>query len=200
MARISSLPLLLAVSLLVHASCQVPVLAQQPLGSSFGAGNPLRPQPGPTAQAPAPPPPAPAGNAGVPYVANLPATNVANQNAGNSGVTNPTPAPIQPQPAPPVAEETSPASADRVTAADIEQRRKQAEEAPDLSEELRGKLAEKPCAVLVRGEDRFGNFNLLSFAKAELDAASVANQRHGMQVYHANYAAEEARHAARFAG
>jgi non-heme Fe2+,alpha-ketoglutarate-dependent halogenase len=69
-----------------------------------------------------------------------------------------------------------------------------------IASHVRGKLAEKPCAVLVRGEDRFGNFNLLSFAKAELDAASVANQRHGMQVYHANYAAEEARHAARFAG
>jgi non-heme Fe2+,alpha-ketoglutarate-dependent halogenase len=69
-----------------------------------------------------------------------------------------------------------------------------------IAPHVRGKLSEKPCAVLVRGADRFGNFNLLEFAKAELDDAAVANQRHGMQVYHANYAAEESRHAGRFAG
>jgi non-haem Fe2+, alpha-ketoglutarate-dependent halogenase len=67
-----------------------------------------------------------------------------------------------------------------------------------IAPHVRGKLPEKPCAVLVRGEDRFGHFDLLSFAKAELDADSVANQRHGMRVYHTNYAAEEARHANRF--
>ena len=67
-----------------------------------------------------------------------------------------------------------------------------------IAPHVRGQLPEKPCAVLVRGKDRYGHFDLLPLAKAELDAESVANQRHAMRVYHANYAAEEARHASRF--
>ncbi len=64
---------------------------------------------------------------------------------------------------------------------------------------VRGKLAEKPGAMLVRGEDRFGNFQLLRPPERELDDDAVANHRLGVGLYHANYAAEEARHEQAFA-
>lgn len=59
-----------------------------------------------------------------------------------------------------------------------------------------GELSEKPAAMLVRGEDRYGHFELLSPPKAELDAEAVATHAHAIGLYHRNYIEAEARHAA----
>lgn len=60
---------------------------------------------------------------------------------------------------------------------------------------VRAKGAITPAAVLVRGEDRFGHFELLAPPKTELDADSLAVHAHAVGLYHEIYVAEEARHA-----
>jgi hypothetical protein len=68
-----------------------------------------------------------------------------------------------------------------------------------ISPSLRGKLPEKPCAMLVRGEDRFGNFEHLPRPQVELDAASLVVHKRAIERYARNYREEESRHSQEFA-
>ena len=51
--------------------------------------------------------------------------------------------------------------------------------------------------MLVRGEDRFGHFELVEPPTAELDDAAVATHDRAMALYRDAYLEEEARHAQR---
>jgi len=53
----------------------------------------------------------------------------------------------------------------------------------------------KPAAMLVRGADRYGHFELVQPAQAELDAAGVAAHDRAVALYRDCYLEEEARHA-----
>jgi hypothetical protein len=55
-------------------------------------------------------------------------------------------------------------------------------------------------AMLVRGEDRHGNFELIEPVKAERDAAALALHQEVSDRYRANYEIQVTRHAERFAG
>ncbi len=55
------------------------------------------------------------------------------------------------------------------------------------------------CAMLVRGEDRYGNFDLVEPPQAERDAAALAVHQLVSDRYRANYREQVQRHAARFA-
>ncbi len=68
-----------------------------------------------------------------------------------------------------------------------------------ISPKLSGKLAKKPCAMLVRGEDRFGNFEHLPRPKGELDAEALSVHKYAIESYAKNYREEEARHSKEFA-
>jgi non-heme Fe2+,alpha-ketoglutarate-dependent halogenase len=68
-----------------------------------------------------------------------------------------------------------------------------------ISPSLRGKLPEKPCAMLVRGEDRFGNFEHLPRPQVELDAPSLVVHKRAIERYARNYREEESRHSQEFA-
>lgn len=54
----------------------------------------------------------------------------------------------------------------------------------------------RPAAMLVRGEDRYGHFDLLAPPGGELDADAVATHDRALGLYRANYLEQEARHAA----
>ena len=56
------------------------------------------------------------------------------------------------------------------------------------------------CAMLVRGEDRYGNFELIDPPKAERDAAALAAHQDVSDRYRENYKIQVVRHAERFAG
>lgn len=51
------------------------------------------------------------------------------------------------------------------------------------------------AAVLVRGRDEFGNFELLEPPAAELDAAAIAAHERATSLYRATYVEQQARHA-----
>jgi non-haem Fe2+, alpha-ketoglutarate-dependent halogenase len=53
----------------------------------------------------------------------------------------------------------------------------------------------KPAAMLVRGTDRFGHFERVEMAKAELDPEGVADHDRAVALYRDCYLEEEARHA-----
>lgn len=57
----------------------------------------------------------------------------------------------------------------------------------------------RPCAMLVRGEDRYGHFELVDPPAAERDAAALAVHRKVSEQYRANYRVQVDRHAAMFA-
>lgn len=54
----------------------------------------------------------------------------------------------------------------------------------------------KPAAMLVRGVDRYGHFELVEPARAELDAQGIATHARAVGLYRDLYIEEEARHAA----
>ncbi len=54
----------------------------------------------------------------------------------------------------------------------------------------------RPAAMLVRGEDRYGHFDLIQPVTTELTAAAVAAHADAIGRYRANYLEQEARHAA----
>lgn len=54
----------------------------------------------------------------------------------------------------------------------------------------------KPAAMLVRGVDRFGHFELVDGAQAELDAQGIATHQRAVGLYRDLYLEEEVRHAA----
>ena len=54
----------------------------------------------------------------------------------------------------------------------------------------------KPAAMLVRGSDRHGHFELLGPPDRELDTAAIAAHEHAVSLYRASYVEQEARHAA----
>lgn len=54
----------------------------------------------------------------------------------------------------------------------------------------------KPAAMLVRGVDRYGHFELVEGAQAELDAKGIATHQRAVGLYRDLYLEEEARHAA----
>jgi hypothetical protein len=53
----------------------------------------------------------------------------------------------------------------------------------------------RPAAVLVRGTDRHGHFELVEPAKAELDAEDLVTHARAVALYRDLYLEEEARHA-----
>jgi non-heme Fe2+,alpha-ketoglutarate-dependent halogenase len=53
----------------------------------------------------------------------------------------------------------------------------------------------KPAAMLVRGSDHYGHFELLEPPVGELDAAAIAAHERAVSLYRANYVEQEARHA-----
>ena len=53
----------------------------------------------------------------------------------------------------------------------------------------------KPAAMLVRGRDHYGHFELMEPAAGELDAAAIAAHERAVSLYRANYVEQEARHA-----
>ncbi len=55
------------------------------------------------------------------------------------------------------------------------------------------------CAMLVRGEDTYGNFDLIAPPSGERDAAALAVHQEVSTRYRANYAVQVERHASRFA-
>jgi hypothetical protein len=55
-------------------------------------------------------------------------------------------------------------------------------------------------AMLVRGEDRYGNFDLIEPPRAERDAAALAMHQEVSDRYRENYKIQVVRHAERFAG
>jgi hypothetical protein len=55
------------------------------------------------------------------------------------------------------------------------------------------------CAMLVRGEDRYGHFDLIDPPTAERDAAALATHQRVSDAYRANYKVQVERHAERFA-
>ena len=57
----------------------------------------------------------------------------------------------------------------------------------------------KPAAMLVRGVDRYRNFEPVGAPKAELDAEAVAVHDRAVGLYRQCYEEEEARHARLFA-
>ena len=50
-------------------------------------------------------------------------------------------------------------------------------------------------AMLVRGRDHYGHFELMQPAVGELDAAAIAAHERAVSLYRANYVEQEARHA-----
>lgn len=54
----------------------------------------------------------------------------------------------------------------------------------------------QPAAMLVRGTDRFGHFELLQPPETELDDAAVRTHAHAVGLYRDNYVEQEAKHAA----
>ena len=56
----------------------------------------------------------------------------------------------------------------------------------------------RPCAMLVRGEDRYGHFELVEPPKQERDAAALAVHERVSERYRDNYRAQVTRHAAMF--
>jgi non-heme Fe2+,alpha-ketoglutarate-dependent halogenase len=54
----------------------------------------------------------------------------------------------------------------------------------------------RPAAVLVRGEDRYGHFDLMQPATAELSPDGIRAHEKAVGIYRANYVEQEARHAA----
>ena len=54
----------------------------------------------------------------------------------------------------------------------------------------------KPAAMLVRGSDRHGHFELLEPPAREFDPAAIAAHEHAVSLYRASYLEQEARHAA----
>lgn len=58
----------------------------------------------------------------------------------------------------------------------------------------------RPCAMLVRGEDRYGHFELVEPPKAERDAAALAVHQKVSERYRENYREQVKRHAALFEG
>jgi hypothetical protein len=55
-------------------------------------------------------------------------------------------------------------------------------------------------AMLVRGEDRFGHFDLIEPAGGERDAEALALHQDATDRYRANYRIQVDRHQARFTG
>jgi dipeptidase len=55
------------------------------------------------------------------------------------------------------------------------------------------------CAMLVRGEDRYGHFDLIDPPAAERDAAALAVHQLVSDRYRANYNVQVQRHAERYA-
>jgi hypothetical protein len=53
--------------------------------------------------------------------------------------------------------------------------------------------------MLVRGEDKFGNFDLIDPPSAERDAAALASHQQVSDQYRANYRVQVERHDQRFA-
>lgn len=58
--------------------------------------------------------------------------------------------------------------------------------------------AERLNAMLVRGSDRFGHFDLLPEPEAAFDPAALARHERAYKTYRRNYVEQEARHAAQF--
>jgi hypothetical protein len=58
----------------------------------------------------------------------------------------------------------------------------------------------RPCAMLVRGEDRYGHFELVAPPRAERDADALAVHARVSERYRENYREQVTRHAARFEG
>lgn len=54
----------------------------------------------------------------------------------------------------------------------------------------------RPAAMLVRGDDRYGHFELMEPPVRELDAADIAAHEHAVSLYRMSYVEQEARHAA----
>lgn len=56
----------------------------------------------------------------------------------------------------------------------------------------------KTCAMLVRGEDRYNNFERVEPAKSEFDEDALAVQKHAVDVYRETYREQEPLHAPKF--
>ena len=61
---------------------------------------------------------------------------------------------------------------------------------------VRGTGARKPAAMLVRGVDRYGHFELMDPPGDEFDADAIAAHDHAVGLYRDNYVEQEAKHAA----
>jgi hypothetical protein len=64
-----------------------------------------------------------------------------------------------------------------------------------LTPKVRAVGREKLAAMLVRGKDRFGNFELVAPPKSEFDEDALATHHRAVALYRQSYLEEEKRHA-----